>query len=249
MDAGPPITPKTLTHRETMLVVLGVLLPVFLGSLDTSILASALPTIGREFGDVHNLPWLITAYLIANTSITALYGKISDAYGRRITLLIAISLYMLGSVVCALAPNIFVLILGRVLHGLGGGGLTSTGMVILGDIAAPRDRGKYYGYFSATYTTAGACGPALGGFIAEYLHWSVIFWMNIPLGLVAVFLTLTLLKKLPRHERPHKLDFLGAGLIMTASVAFMLGLSMGGVSYPWTSPAILSLFGVALVVG
>ncbi len=171
-----------------MLVVLGVLLPVFMGSLDNTILASALPTIGREFGDVHNLPWLVTAYLIANTAVTALYGKISDIHGRRTTLLIAISLYMAGSLVCALAPNMLVLILGRVLHGLGGGGLTSTGMVVLGDIAAPRDRGKYYGYFSATYTTAGACGPALGGAIAEYLHWSVIFWMNIPLGLIAMTL-------------------------------------------------------------
>ena len=138
MDAGPPISQRTLTHRETMLVVLGVLLPVFMGSLDTTILASALPTIGREFGDVHNLPWLVTAYLIANTSITALYGKISDIHGRRVTLLIAISLYMLGSLVCALAPNMVVLILGRVLHGFGGGGLTSTGMVVLGDVAAPQ---------------------------------------------------------------------------------------------------------------
>ena len=176
MDAETqPTPPKSLTHRETMLIVLGVLLPVFMGSLDNTILASALPTIGREFGDVQNLPWLVTAYLIANTAITALYGKISDIHGRRVTLLIALSLYMAGSLVCALAPNMFVLILGRVLHGLGGGGLTSTGMVVLGDIAAPRDRGKYYGYFSAVYTTAGACGPVLGGVIAEYLHWSVIF--------------------------------------------------------------------------
>jgi EmrB/QacA subfamily drug resistance transporter len=234
MDVHTP--PKSMTHRETMLVVLGVLLPVFMGSLDNTILASALPTIGREFGDVHNLPWLVTAYLIANTAITALYGKISDIHGRRVTLLIACSLYMAGSLVCALAPNMFVLILGRVLHGLGGGGLTSTGMVVLGDIASPRDRGKYYGYFSATYTTAGACGPVLGGAIAEYLHWSVIFWMNIPLGLIAVLLTLTLLRRLPRHERPHRLDFMGAFLIMTASVAFMLALSM-------------ALFAVALVVG
>ena len=149
MDAGPPINKPTLTHRDTLLVVLGVLLPVFMGSLDTTILASALPTIGREFGDVHNLPWLVTAYLIANTSITALYGKISDIHGRRVTLLIAISMYMMGSLVCALAPNMVVLILGRVLHGFGGGGLTSTGMVVLGDVAAPRERGKYYGYFSA----------------------------------------------------------------------------------------------------
>ena len=249
MDAGPPIMPRALSHRETMLVVLGVLLPVFMGSLDTTILASALPTIGREFGDVHNLPWLITAYLIANTSITALYGKISDSHGRRITLLIAISLYMAGSLVCALAPNMVVLILGRVLHGLGGGGLTSTGMVVLGDIAAPKDRGKYYGYFSVTYTTAGALGPALGGAIAEYLHWSVIFWMNIPLGLIAVLLTLALLRHLPRHDRPHKLDVLGAGLIMTASSSFMLALSMGGVNYPWLSPTIVALFAAALLLG
>jgi EmrB/QacA subfamily drug resistance transporter len=250
MDAQTPhAESKSLTHRETLVIVLGVLLPVFMGSLDNTILASALPTIGREFGDVHNLPWLITAYLIANTAITALYGKISDIHGRRTTLLIAVSLYMAGSLVCALAPNMFVLILGRVLHGLGGGGLTSTGMVVLGDIASPRDRGKYYGYFSATYTSAGACGPVLGGFIAEYLHWSVIFWMNIPLGLLAMTLTLTLLKKLPRHERPHRLDFLGAFLVMTASVAFMLALSMGGIRYPWASPPILALFAVALVIG
>src|SRR6476646_3359193 len=249
MDAGTPSSQRTLTHRETLLVVLGVLLPVFMGSLDTTILASALPTIGREFGEVHNLPWLITDYLIANTSITALYGKISDAYGRRVTLLIAISLYMLGSLVCALAPNMFVLILGRVLHGLGGGGLTSTGMVVLGDVAAPRDRGKYYGYFSAVYTTAGALGPALGGAIAQYLHWSVIFWMNIPLGLIAVALMMHLLRHLPRHDRPHKLDFLGAALIMAASSSFMLALSMGGVNYPWLSTPILSLFGAALLIG
>jgi len=242
-------SPQPLTHRETMLVVFGVLLPVFMGSLDGTILASALPAIGRELGEVHNLPWLITAYLIANTSITTLYGKVSDIYGRRTTLTISITLYMLGSLVCALAPNMFVLILGRVLHGLGGGGLTSTGMVVLGDVAAPRDRGKYYGYFSATYTTAGACGPALGGFLAEYFHWKVIFWINIPLGILALTLALTLLKRLPRHEQPHKLDFLGAFLIMSASVAFMLGLSMGGVSYSWTSPPILALFALALAIG
>ena len=247
-NAAPPAA-KALTHRETMLIVLGVLLPVFMGSLDGTILASALPSIGREFGDVHNLPWLITAYLIANTSVTTLYGKISDIHGRRTTLIISISMYMLGSLVCALAPNMFVLILGRVLHGLGGGGLTSTGMVVLGDIAAPKDRGKYYGYFSATYTTAGACGPAFGGFLAEYFHWKVIFWINIPMGIIALFLVLTLLKRLPRHEQKHKLDFLGASLIMSASVAFMLALSMGGVRYPWTSPPILALFGLAFVIG
>lgn len=243
-----PVDPPPLSDAETRLVIWGVLLPVFMGSLDQTILAGALPTIGRDFGDIHNLPWLITAYLIASTAATPLYGKISDIRGRRITINAGIVLYMAGSLVCALAPNMPALILGRVLHGLGGGGLAAMGMVVLGDIAAPKDRGKYYGYFSATYTTAGACGPALGGFFAEYLHWSVIFWFNIVLGILALTLTNTLMRRLPRRERPHRLDFLGAFLIMTASVALMLALNLGGVRYPWTSPPILALAALALVL-
>ena len=113
---------EPLTHRQTLLIVLGVLLPTFMGSLDQTILATALPTIGRDFDDVHSLPWLITAYLLASTAIIPLYGKIADIHGRRFTLRIAILTYMAGSLVCALAPNMLVLIFGRVLHGLGGGG-------------------------------------------------------------------------------------------------------------------------------
>src|SRR6202043_1909740 len=176
MDAFADATKvKRLTHRETQIIVWGMLLPVFMSSLDQTILASALPTIGRDLGDVHSVPWLVTAYLIASTAVTPLYGKVSDIHGRRLTVLIALSVYMAGSVVCLAAPNMLTLICGRVLHGLGGGGMASMGMVVLGDLAAPRDRGKYYAYFSATYTTAGACGPALGGFIAENLHWKFIF--------------------------------------------------------------------------
>ena len=233
---------RLLTHREARAIVLGVLLPVFLGSLDSTILASALPSIGRELGNVHALPWLITAYLIASTAVTPLYGKISDLRGRRLTLAFAIVVYMAGSLASALAPDMFTLILARILHGLGGGGLTSLGMIVLGDVAAPKDRGKYYAYFSVTYTTAGACGPALGGLISDQLHWSMIFWLNIPLGLIALGLTLSLLRRLPRHDRPHRLDVIGAVLIMTASVALMLALNLAGVSYAWTSAPILGLF-------
>jgi EmrB/QacA subfamily drug resistance transporter len=239
---------RLLAHHDARLIVLGVLLPIFMGSVDTTILASALPTIGRDLGTVSALPWLITAYLIASTAVTPLYGKISDIRGRRSTLAVAILIYMAGSLICALAPNIAVLIIGRIVHGLGGGGLTSLAMVVLGDIAAPRDRGRYYTYFALTYTTAGATGPALGGFIADHLHWSVIFWMNIPLGLIALGLTSWLLRPLPRHERPHRLDGLGAVLIMAASVSFMLALNLGG-RIAWTSPAILALFALALALG
>ena len=240
---------KALTHRQTLLIVLGVLLPTFMGSLDQTILVTALPTIGRDFQDMHSLPWLMTAYLLASTATIPLYGKIADIHGRRFTLRIAIVTYMAGSLVCALAPNMLVLILGRVLHGLGGGGLSSMGMIVLGDLVSPKERGRYYGYFAVTYTTAGGSGPLLGGLIADHLHWSVIFWINIPMGLAALAITASLLRHLPRYERPHLLDFIGAALIVSASVAFMLALNLAGVRYPWASAPILALIAVALITG
>jgi EmrB/QacA subfamily drug resistance transporter len=240
---------KPLTARDTRLIVIGMLLPVFMGSLDNTILASALPTIGRDFGDSHNLPWLITIYLLASTSVVPLYGKLSDIHGRRFALRIAIVTYMVGSLICAFAPNMFVLILGRAVHGLGGGGLASMGAVILGDVAAPKERGRYYAYFAVIYTTAGALGPALGGFLSDAIGWSSIFWINLALGLAALIITLPILRRLPRHDRPHRLDVMGALLLVTASVAFLLGINLGGRLYPWFSPAIVGLFAIALVVG
>ena len=240
---------RFLPHQEARLIVIGMLLPVFMSSLDNTILASALPTIGREFGDMRSLPWLITMYMLAATAIVPLYGKIADIRGRQFTLRIAICTYIAGSLFCALAPNMLVLILGRALHGLGGGGLASMGAVILGDVVAPKERGRYYAYFAIAYTTAGASGPALGGFLSDYIHWSAIFWMNVPLGLTALWLTSRLLRRLPRHERPHRLDVVGAALIVMASVSFMLGLNLGGKDFPWLSPPILLLFATALVVG
>jgi EmrB/QacA subfamily drug resistance transporter len=231
------------------LIVIGVLLPLFMGSIDNTILASALPTIGRDLGEVRGLPWLITIYLLAATACMPLYGKIADIHGRVFALRIALAAYMAGSLVCALAPDMLVLILGRALHGIGGAGLSSVSVIVLGDIAAPKERGRYYAYFSITYTTAGACGPALGGFIADHLHWSVIFWLNMPLGVLAWVVTSTLLRRMPRHERPHRLDVIGAILIVVASVSFMLALNLGGKTYAWLSLPLVLLFAVALVVG
>jgi MFS family permease len=156
---------------------------------------------------------------------------------------------MAGSFVCALAPNMMVLIFGRVLHGIGGGGLSSLGMIVLGDLVSPKERGRYYGYFSATYTSAGGLGPLLGGFISDHLHWTVIFWINIPMGLAALAMTGSLLRRLPRHERPHRLDFVGAVLIVIASVAFMLALNLAGVRYSWLSLPILALLAAAAIMG
>ena len=246
--ADPPAM-TSLSHKEARVIVFGVMLPVFMGSLDNTNLATALPTIGRDFNDIHNLPWLITVYLLAATAVVPLYGKIADIYGRKVTLRIAIVMYMIGSLVCALAPNMFVLILGRALHGLGGGGLSTMGSIVLGDVVAPKERGRYYAYFAVVYTTAGALGPALGGFLSDYLHWSGIFWLNILLGFTALVVTSVLLRNLPRHERPHRLDVIGATLIVSASISFMLAINLGGVRFAWTSPPILALLLTAAVVG
>jgi MFS family permease len=250
MDAQvSPSEPKYLSHKETRPIVFGVLLPLFMSSLDNTILASALPTIGRDLGDVRGLPWLITIYLLAATAAMPLYGKIADIYGRRFALYIAIALHLAGSLLCALASSMIVFILARALQGLGGSGLSTVAIIVLGDAAAPKERARYYAYFSIVYTTAGACGPALGGFIADHLHWSAIFWLNIPLCLVALWITSTVLRRLPRNERPHRLDIVGAILIVAASVLFMLALNLGGKTYPWLSLPVALLFATALAVG
>jgi MFS family permease len=238
-----------LGHREKTIIVIAMMLPVFLGSVDQSILATSLPTIGRALGDVHNLPWLITAYLIASTALTPLYGKFADIHGRRVAMLIALGIYIAGSLLAASSSSMLMLIAGRVVQGSGGGGLTAISQMILGDIASPKDRAKYYAYFSIAFTTAGGTGPVLGGWICDHLYWWVIFLWNFPLCLIAVGLTLTMLNRLPRHDRPHKLDVSGAVLIMAASSAFMLALNMGGVRYPWFSAPILALVAAALMLG
>ncbi len=248
MPAVAATGPAPLTHREKRLIVISMMLPVFLGSVDQSILASALPTIGRSLGEVHNLPWLITAFLIASTALTPLYGKFADIHGRRAAMLIGLGVYMTGSLICAASPNMLMLICGRVVQGCGAGGLTVTANMILGDIAAPKDRGKYYTYFSIAFTTAGGTGPALGGWISDHLHWSVIFLWNFPLCVIAVILALTVLRRLPRNERPHRLDVIGALLVMAASSSFMLALNLGGVRYPWLSAPVIALLGCALVL-
>jgi len=237
-----------LSHAEIRTIILGVLLAMFLAALDQTIIATALPTIGRELGDLEHLPWIVTVYLLTSTAVTPLYGKISDSYGRRVTMLVGIVIFIAGSVACALAPSMFVLILARALQGIGGGGLIALAQTIIADIVAPRERGRYQVYFASVFMTSSLLGPVLGGFFAEHMHWSVIFWINIPLGLVALFIAYHSLKKLPRHDRPHRLDLLGAALLVAATVALLLGLSWGGIRYPWGSLPVLGLFAASLVL-
>jgi MFS family permease len=207
--------------------------------------ATALPTIAASLGDFENLSWVVTANLLCATAATPLYGKLSDIHGRRTMLLIAISVYAAGSLWCALAPTMLALIFGRALQGLGGGGLMPLVQTIIGDVASPRDRPRYQSYTSSTFIVSTVGGPLLGGFIAQHFHWSWIFWLNLPLCALAYVFTHNVLQRLPRHERPHELDLLGAVLMLGAAIPLMLALTWGGRRYAWGSSELIALFAVS----
>jgi EmrB/QacA subfamily drug resistance transporter len=239
--AKPEPEMPALTHPEIRAIVLGIMLAMFLGALDQTIVATALPTIGRHFGNIADLSWVVTAYLLTATAVTPLYGKLADIHGRRILMLAAIGLFVAGSVACALAPSMTELVLGRALQGLGGGGLMALAQTIIADIVSPRERGRYQGYIGAVFATSSVGGPVLGGFLTEHIDWSLIFWINLPLGLVALGMTSSVLRRVPFHPRKHRLDVIGALLMMSAAVALLLALSWGGRSYEWISPQIGAL--------
>src|SRR6202035_4447456 len=161
----------------------------------------------------------------------------------------AIGIFVVGSAVCALAPSMLVLVLGRGLQGLGGGGIMPLSQVIVGDVSPPRERGRYQAYIGIVWIGAGIGGPVVGGFIAEHLHWSLIFWINVPLGIAAAFLTNAALKRLPRNDRWHELDIFGAGLMMCGAITLLLALTWGGTRFAWGSVPIVGLFGLAVAFG
>jgi EmrB/QacA subfamily drug resistance transporter len=238
-----------LTQADVRSVFYGLMLGMFLSALNQTIVATALPTIGRDFGDFENLSWVIIAYLLSATVVAPLYGKLSDIHGRRIMMLVAIGLFLAGSAVCAAAPNMAMLIVGRTLQGVGGGGIVPLTQTTIADMITPRERGNYQAYMGTAWIVAGVAGPALGGIIAEHLHWSLIFWLNIPFGLAAALLAHRAMRRLPRHERPHRLDIVGAALMVAASTVFLLALTSGGTRVPWISPTMVVLAACSLALG
>jgi len=247
--AAHPAAPaeRKLSRSEVIAIIGGLALAMFLGALNQTIVATALPTIGRAFDDFENLSWVVIAYLLTSTVVAPLYGKLSDIYGRRGMMLVALGVFMAGSAAAAAAPSMLMLILGRALQGIGGGGIVPLTQSIIADAVPPRERGYYQAYTGSVWIIAGAGGPVLGGVIAEHLHWSMIFWLNVPLGIIAALLSHRQLKLVPVHERAHKIDLTGAGLMMAAAVALLLALTWGGTRYPWLSQQIFELLLAAAV--
>ncbi len=231
----------SLSHPEIRNIVLGIMLAMFLGALDQTIVATALPTIGRTFGHLEDLSWVVTAYLLTATAVTPLYGKLSDIHGRRAMMLTAIGFFVAGSVACALATGMSALVLARAFQGLGGGGLMALSQTIIADIVSPRERGRYQGYIGAVFAASSVGGPVLGGFLTEHLDWSLIFWINLPLGLCALAMTSNVLRRVAYRPRKHRLDVIGAVLMMGAAVTLLLTLTWGGRRFDWISPEIGTL--------
>lgn len=238
-----------LTEREIRSIFSGLMLIMFLGAIDQTIVGPALPTIGSHLGGLNLLSWIVTAYLLSATAVTPLIGKLTDLHGRRGVIAASVATFMVASVGAALSPNIGVLVAMRAVQGLGGGGLIALAQTVIGDIVSARERGKYQAYISGMFAVAGVSGPLMGGFFTEYLSWRMIFWINVPLSLIALYFCDRVLKRLPSRRSAHRLDYAGAALLGTATVSLLLMMSWGGHEFAWSSPVIGACLAVALLFG
>ncbi len=238
---------KPLTHRQILVVFSALMLGMLLAALDQTIVATALPTIVGDLGGLNHLSWVVTAYLLTSTAVTPLYGKISDLFGRKALFQIAIVLFLVGSVLSGLSQNMGELIAFRAIQGLGGGGLFAMVMAIIGDIVPPRDRGKYQGLIGAVFAAASVLGPLAGGFFTDSLSWRWIFYINVPIGIVALVVT-TVVLKLPVNKMRHQIDFLGSALVAAAVTGILLITVWGGNTYSWTSGTIIGLAILSLLL-
>ena len=239
-----------LAPREVMIVLPGLLLAILLAMLDNLIVSTALPRIVGDLGGVAHLSWVVTAYILASTITTPFYGKLGDMYGRKTFFIAAIIIFLIGSALSGLSQTMTELIAFRALQGLGAGGLMVGAMATLGDIVAPRERGKYMSYMMVVMMLATIGGPLLGGFITTNFSWRWIFYINIPVGGAAlVYLMATL--HVPAKKVSHKIDYLGGGLLALAATSLILLATWGGTEYRWGSGQIigLALLTVAATVG
>ena len=233
-------------RREILVVLPGLLLAIMLAMLDQLIVGTALPRIVGDLGGVAHLSWVVTAYVLASTITTPLYGKLGDMYGRKKLFMTAIVIFLAGSALAGLSQSMAMLITFRAIQGLGAGGLMVSAIAIIGDLVSPRERGQYMGYIMAVMMIATIGGPLLGGWITESFSWRWIFYINLPIGGIALaYLAVTL--KLPKRHIEHRVDYLGAALLAVAATAVVLGATWGGTQYAWLSPQILGLGTVAVL--
>jgi EmrB/QacA subfamily drug resistance transporter len=243
-DAAPP----RFTHRQILRVLSGILLCIFLAAIDQTVVIPAVPAIAADLNSFGHLAWIISAYLLTSTAMTPIYGKLSDIYGRRKLLLVGLAVFAMASVLCALAGSLTQLVAARALQGIGGAGLMAMAQAAIADVVSPRERGRYQGYMASTWGIASIAGPIIGGWVTDTLTWRWIFWINLPIALVAMLLCDRALRLLQPRVKQARIDWAGAGLLTAAVSAWLLVLSWGGMEMPWTAPPIVGLGVIGLVL-
>jgi EmrB/QacA subfamily drug resistance transporter len=245
-DTGRP-TPPGLSRGQLRLLIGALVTGMLLAALDQMIVSTAMPTIVRSFHGIDHYSWVITAYLLASTASTPLYGKLSDLYGRRPVVFFALGAFMLGSLLAGAARNMTWLIASRGVQGLGAGGLGTMAYIVLADVVEARERARYQGLFGLAYGLASVAGPLVGGYFAEH-NWRWIFLVNLPVAVVVLLVSFRVLRLLPHRPREHRIDWWGALLLVLAVCSVLLALSWGGREYPWRSAPVLGLFAAGAVL-
>ena len=240
--------PPALPARQIRLLMFGLMTGMLLAALDQTIVGTALPTIVGELGGINHYSWVVTAYLLASTASTPLYGKMADLYGRRPVFLFSIGMFLLGSLLAGLSQDMTQLIVTRGVQGLGAGGLMTLAFTIISDVVSPRERGRYQGLFGAVFGVSSVAGPLVGGYFAEN-NWRWIFYINVPLAILAIVVCWHVMRLVPFERREHTVDWIGAALLVAGVSCLLLALSWGGAEYAWGSGVIVGLFAAGAVLG